>query len=135
MISSKEVAFFLPKSRYLSKTSVYGQSFLFEPSFKKFIETLAAKFTVIAFKRPVPLFYVLEKQSSDNIADIIPNDQPRLDTVAISATVFMPKDNITTNPAYYIDIISETEVSVDSIKKNYFVLTTQNVRAYLDKCK
>ena len=135
MISSKEVTFFLPKSRYLSKTSVYNQGFLFEPSFKKFIETLAAKFTVIAFKRPVPLFYVLEKQTSDNIADIIPDDQPRLDTVAISATVFMPKDNITINPAYYIDIISDTEVSVDSIKKNYFVLTAQNVKAYLDKCK
>lgn len=125
----------MPKSRYLSKTSVYGQSFLFEPSFKKFIETLATKFTVIAFKHPVLLFYVLEKQSSDNIADIIPSDQPRLDTVAISATVFMPKDNITINPAYYIDIISDTEVSVDSIKKNYFVLTAQNVKAYLDKCK
>lgn len=134
MITSKEVTFFLPKSRYLSKTSVYGQSFLFEPSFKTFIETLATKFTVIAFKRPVPFFYALEKQASDNIADIIPNDQPRLDTVAISATVFMPKDS-SLRPVYYIDVISDTEANVDSIKKNYFILTPQNVKAYLDKCK
>lgn len=136
MITYKEVALFLPKSRYLSKTSVYGQSFLFEPAFKKFIETLASELTVIGFKRPVPFFYVLEKQASDNIADIIPSDQSRMNAVVISASVFTPKDSSDNHyPVYYIEAISDVEVGIDSLRKNYFVLTTQSVKSYLDKCK